>query len=252
LVHTLSSRECVTLEAIMMSDRPFPPSAQLRASGSRLGKSMLVPAVALVALSVLAWHGHVTAIDRTLTGDVVQGSGSTGFRLGEAISTIGSGGVVALLAVLIAALVWRRTGDIIRALAIPFAGAVAGVAELIGKQIVGRLRPVTAAATGESGLGFPSGHTTGFTAAAVAVVLVLAASGMVRGRRTGMAWGIAAVLSVVVGIGRVLVGAHYVFDILAGLALGVLCAQLALFLADMVGPMLAERIRRVWLGRSRA
>lgn len=252
---TGSRRQCPWSGTMGGMTRNYSRSAALspgdcqRAEVAGKAKTMAPVVGALLILSGFAWHGHVTAVDRSLTSDLVQRAGSTGFRIGEAVSTVGSGGVVALVALVLAAFVWRRSRDLVRALTIPFSGAVAGVAELVGKEVVGRLRPVTAAATRESGFGFPSGHTTGFTAMAVAAVLVLTATGLVGAGRSRTTWLIAVILTLVVGFGRVVVGAHYVFDILAGLALGVLCAQAAVLIANWLGPIVLVRLQRTPLGR---
>ena len=188
--------------------------------------------VILLVTGAFAWHGHVAAVDRSLTSAVVQSPGSSGADAGRLLSFIGAGGVVALVALVVAFVVWRRSRDLVLAAVVPLAGAIAGVAELIGKHVVGRLRPVTAAASGELGYGFPSGHTTGFTAMAVAVSAV-AAFGVARPRRRALDVVLAS-LALVVGTARVLVGVHYVSDIVAGLALGVLCANVAIGAASIV------------------
>jgi undecaprenyl-diphosphatase len=61
--------------------------------------------------------------------------------------------------------------------------------------------------------GFPSDHTSGAFAIAVALLL--------RHRISG--W-IALVLAVLIGVGRVMIGVHYPTDVLAGAVLGTLCA----------------------------
>lgn len=188
--------------------------------------------VTLVVIATSAWHGHVTAVDRSLTSAVVRSPGSTGADAGRLLSFVGSGGVVAALALMVACIVWWRSRDLVLAAVVPFASAIAGVAELAGKHVVGRLRPVTAAASGELGYGFPSGHTTGFTAMAVAISAV-AARGLAR-RRRRMLDAILVVLALAVGTARVLMGVHYVFDIVAGFALGVLCANVAFGIASIV------------------
>ena len=61
--------------------------------------------------------------------------------------------------------------------------------------------------------GFPSDHTSGAFAIAVALLL--------RHRWSG--W-FALVLAVLIGVGRVMIGVHYPTDVLAGAVLGTLCA----------------------------
>jgi undecaprenyl-diphosphatase len=61
--------------------------------------------------------------------------------------------------------------------------------------------------------GFPSDHTSGAFAVAVALLL--------RNRAAGI---VALVLATLIGVGRVMVGVHYPTDVLAGALLGTLCA----------------------------
>ncbi|KQT16275.1 hypothetical protein ASG57_31900 [Bradyrhizobium sp. Leaf396] len=75
-------------------------------------------------------------------------------------------------------------------------------------------------------LSFPSGH--------VATVAALTAALFFLGSR---AWRVAASLSAAVLVGRVVVGAHYPSDVLAGAACGVLGAYLV---------FRAFRVRRPW------
>jgi membrane-associated phospholipid phosphatase len=55
---------------------------------------------------------------------------------------------------------------------------------------------------------------------------------------------VAAVLALMIALSRVAVGAHYVFDVLAGLALGALCALTARYIVVRFTPLAASLIRR--------
>jgi membrane-associated phospholipid phosphatase len=200
--------------------------------------------LALISLSGLAWHGHVTALDRTLTADVVQQPNTTLFHLTDVFSQLGSGPVVGLLSFVIAAVLWRRFGDFFRPLIIIAAGALGGVAEILGKSIVGRLRPPTMSFTGESGLGFPSGHTTGFSAMMVAVAITIPMVTNLAAADRNRLRIVTAVLALMIAMSRVAVGAHYVFDVLAGLALGALCALAARYIVMRFTPLASSLIGR--------
>jgi membrane-associated phospholipid phosphatase len=198
----------------------------------------------LISLSGLAWHGHVTALDGRLTAEVVQQPNTTLFHLIDVFSQLGSGPVVGLLSFVIAAVLWRRFGEFFRPLIIIAAGAIGGIAEVIGKSIVGRLRPPTMTFTGESGFGFPSGHTTGFAAMMVAVAITIPmVTNLVAANRHRLRI-VTAVLALMIAVSRVAVGAHYVFDVLAGLALGALCAMAARYIVVRFTPLASSLISR--------
>jgi undecaprenyl-diphosphatase len=81
------------------------------------------------------------------------------------------------------------------------------------QEFVGRLRP-----TGPA-YGFPSGHATATAAFAVAVIYLLGRSPLGRPLRAVIA--IAAVtLTVLIGISRIVLDAHWPLDVIAGFALG--------------------------------
>ena len=97
--------------------------------------------------------------------------------------------------------------------------AASGIVAQIVKHIVGRARPKLLALDGPYSFhgfsiqnvwaSFPSGHTTSAFAAAVAL-------GFMRPRWRGWLLGAA----VVIGLSRILVGAHYPSDVVGGAALG--------------------------------
>ena len=200
--------------------------------------------LALIGLSGLAWHGHVTALDRTLTADVVQQPNTTLFHLTDVFSQLGSGPVVGLISFVMAAVLWRRFGDFFRPLIIVAAGALGGVAEILGKSIVGRLRPPTMSYTGESGFGFPSGHTTGFAAMMVAAAITIPMLTDLTAAKRHRLRIVTAFLVLMIAVSRVAVGAHYVFDVLAGLALGALCALAARYIVARFTPLASSLISR--------
>ena len=88
------------------------------------------------------------------------------------------------------------------------------------KQLVGRVRPGFAGGgAAYDSLSFPSGHSAGI-ACFVTTVLVLTWSGLTRARRRW--WTLVGVaVVVVVGTTRMLLGVHYLTDVLAGWAVGV-------------------------------
>ena len=113
------------------------------------------------------------------------------------------------------------------------------------KDLLDRVRPTIDPAAGTLGPSFPSGHSAGAAACFAALALVL---GRGRSRRTH-AWlaGGAAFLAVAVATSRVLLGVHWLSDVIGGLALG--WAWFALCSVAFGGRLLrfgatAERVQR--------
>ena len=112
--------------------------------------------------------------------------------------------------------VGARRGVVAAALS---AGLALALAKLIG-DLVARQRPFVDHPHAAhlfikhaADFGFPSDHTSGAFAIAVALLLRHRASGI-----------FALLLGCAIGIGRVMVGVHYPSDVLAGAVLGTLCA----------------------------
>ena len=109
---------------------------------------------------------------------------------------------------------------------------------LIGllKGIYGRARP-PASLVATSGASFPSGHAVAASVTAVAAVIALVPAG----RRRAW-WAMAAVaFSILMGLSRAYLGAHWLSDAVAGVLLGTSCALLT---ALVVGQIQRRRIRR--------
>ena len=136
----------------------------------------------------------------------------------RAVTDAGSTVVVVVVTVIVALVEYRRLPA--RALLLFLVLVVAGqnvVANLV-KAVVDRARPDIDPLAAFAGSSFPSGH-------AAAAAATYAACALVVGRRRGPAVqaylaGVAAALAAAVAASRVLLGVHWVTDVLAGLALG--------------------------------
>ncbi|HEX4658894.1 MAG TPA: phosphatase PAP2 family protein [Streptosporangiaceae bacterium] len=137
----------------------------------------------------------------------------------KAVTWLGSNGVLwtvigAAAVVLAVRERWRLTIYLL------VTGAGALVLDPVLKSLVGRLRPVVAHPIAHgSGNSFPSGHSLGSIVCCGAVLLVFLPA--TRGRARAAFIMVIATLVALIGISRILLGVHYVSDVLGGWALGV-------------------------------
>lgn len=187
--------------------------------------------VALWVLVAVRWAPLLTFDHRAVTDAHALSLGHAWLRtLSLIVTDLGSPvavDVVAAVAVVVAAV--RRWLPAAVAITVARLGELG--TETAVKVLVDRSRPVLAhpLATG-SGYSFPSGHTAG--SAALYGVLVLLALPVV-GRRwqvTVATVGVVFVLAVVAS--RVLLGVHYPSDVVAGLALGLVWAVVAVLVSE--------------------
>ena len=114
---------------------------------------------------------------------------------------------------------WYRSWVPLGLLAVAAAGSLAMT--MVGKQVIGRVRPPTVDAVPpfESSPSFPSGHTLNSTVI-VGLIGYLVCLRLAR-RRARTAVGLAATLFVVgIGLSRVYLGHHWLTDVLVGWVLG--------------------------------
>ena len=112
-----------------------------------------------------------------------------------------------------------------------FTAAVVASEVLIGplKGIYDRARP-PGSLVATSGASFPSGHAIAASVTAVAAVIALVPPGR---RRT--LWGAAAVaFSILMGLSRAYLGAHWLSDATAGILLGTSCALLSALVTGLL------------------
>ena len=250
--------------------------ALLRRPLTRQRGSPLVPASVALALALLFVLGAMFAFDPIALASLDNWPKGV-VRTFKWLTLLGDSAVylipAGLLLLLLAAIVplGRRADYALRYLALRLAflfAAVAGTGILVNvvKRMIGRARPFYVEAGvplhfepfgwASKWASFPSGHAT--TAAAAGTVLVLL---MGRGM---IPW--AAALVLLVGASRVVVGAHFVSDVVAGALFGSLgtlwlagfLAQRGLvFRASPEGALAlkgkaASKTLRAWLARGRA
>ena len=186
----------------------------------------------LLVLVRLQWHPLESA-DHTAAADInnlIAGQ-HTLVTVVKYVTMAGS--TIALSAVIAAAallLALRRQWRLMTYLIVTGIGAQ--VLDPVIKTLVGRLRPVVAHPVAHApGNSFPSGHALGSLVCFGALFLVFAPA--VRGRgRTVFAVVVAAIIALV-GISRVLLGVHYLSDVLGGWAIGITWLGLTSFAFEL-------------------
>jgi membrane-associated phospholipid phosphatase len=136
----------------------------------------------------------------------------------EVITHLGEPTVVAVLAVVVAAVETARTRS---RWVVPFVLVVVagnGLLTTTVKQLSDRVRPALNPIAETLGPSFPSGHSS-WSAAFFAAAALLLSRGRSRRTRAIIA-GVAAGLVVLVAGSRVLLGVHWLSDVIAGIALG--------------------------------
>jgi undecaprenyl-diphosphatase len=190
----------------------------------------LVAAITVVTIALTAGvfaavgdHGALASIQRlddAWLRLMISGRTTPLTAIAEVFNLLGLVYVTLPVRIAVAAfLIWRRRWW---ALAV-FVTAIALSELLIGllKGAYGRPRPpVSLVAT--TGTSFPSGHAIAASVTAVAAIIALAPAG-----RRGW-WAAAAVaFSILMGLSRAYLGAHWLSDAVAGILLGTSCALLA-------------------------
>jgi undecaprenyl-diphosphatase len=158
-------------------------------------------------------HGAAADLNSLISGN------STAVAVVKAITWLGSDGVLwAVIGAAAVILAIRRRWRLAIYLLVTGAGAL--VLDPVLKDLVGRLRPVVAHPIAHgNGYSFPSGHSLGSTVCYGAILLVFLP--VARGRwRTAFISVITAIV-VLIGISRILLGVHYLSDVIGGWAIGI-------------------------------
>lgn len=178
-------------------------------------------AAAFTALAVCVWSSpHRTAIEGRIADAITSTKKDGTYRVFDAISVLGSRGAVVVGAVVLAIFAWWWWRNVRLAVVCVLGPALAGIGEIMFKEVVGRPRPSTAGLSGEGGFGFPSGHASGATAFAVVIVLLAFAAFPKRHPMRAIITVAAVVYAGAVAVSRVVAGAHFAFDVLGAALLG--------------------------------
>ncbi len=189
-----------------------------------------------------AWLNSLVAGDAALVGVI------------KAVTWLGSGGVLwTLIGMAVVGLAIRRRWRLAIYLLVTGAGELA--LDPVLKALVGRLRPVVAHPIAHgNGDSFPSGHALGSIACYGALFLVFLPAARGTWRRVFTVAIVALIAAV--GISRLLLGVHYISDVLGAWALGITWLGITAFAFELsrqatgapVGWRQADRFRD--LGRA--
>jgi membrane-associated phospholipid phosphatase len=190
------------------------------------GVALLLGLATIVVVGVIL--GVLTYMVRTKTGLVVLDRGVANWGLSNstdlsntvlrAVTSLGSTVVVVALAIVVGVVEYRRAPS--RAIPAFLALVVIGqnVVNNTVKALVDRARPDIHPLAGFSGASFPSGHTAAAAACYAAFALLLSRRRSVRTR--AVLAGVAIAVTTAVAATRVILGVHWLTDVLAGAALG--------------------------------
>ena len=188
-----------------------------------------VLALTAVVFALVADHGTLARIQRlddAWLRLMISGRASPLTAIAKVFNVLGLVYVTLPVRILLAgSLVLRRRWWHLAA----FASAIVLSEVLIGslKGIYDRTRP-PGSLVATSGASFPSGHAIAASVTVVAAVIAL----VPPGRRRAL-WGAAAVaFSIVMGLSRAYLGAHWLSDATAGILLGTSCALVTALVAD--------------------
>src|SRR5215831_16882325 len=170
-------------------------------------------------------HGAATGVNGLIAGD------ATLVSVVKAVTWLGSSGVLwTVVGAAAVVLALRRRWRLAIYLLVTGAGAL--VLDPVLKTLVGRLRPVVAHPLAH-GLGnsFPSGHALGSIVCYGAVLLVFLPAA--RGRWRTAFVTLTVVLVALIGISRILLGVHYLSDVVGAWAVGIAWLGLTAFAFEM-------------------
>lgn len=194
-------------------------------------------AAVLAALWLTAFIEGTGPADRALLAALYAGHRPLLAAAAKALTFVGGGYTVTPLIVLVAAfLAWRAQGRL--ALVLLVGNSIGRLLVEFQKYELGRARPeLNPHLVTVYTLSFPSAHSANAVMTYVAMALLLTRPGSERLR-----WTIAAaILALLIGLSRIILGVHYPSDVVAGWSFGALwCLVMLWFAKRVVKPVRVE------------
>ena len=170
-------------------------------------------------------HGAAAGINGLIAGN------ATLVAVVKAVTWLGSDGVLwVVVGAAAVVLALRRQWRLAVYLLVTGAGAL--ILDPVLKSLVGRLRPVVAHPIAHGiGNSFPSGHSLGSIVCYGAVLLVFLPAARGRWRTTFIS--VIVALVALIGISRILLGVHYLSDVVGAWAIGIAWLGLTTFAFEL-------------------